>query len=112
TLQAPDPAAWRMHRRRLLCGLSRLGRVGVDHGAELLGRRRRDRRLPRMSIALRSELDVCVDALATAAAERVPIEPLSTTYPELTVRTPTRSRRPGSSGGSRRAASSAGARPA
>ena len=38
-----------------------------------------------MSIALRSELDVCVDALATAAAERVPIEPLSTTYPELTV---------------------------
>jgi 2-keto-4-pentenoate hydratase len=38
-----------------------------------------------MSIALRSELDVCVDALVTAAVERVPIEPLSTTYPELTV---------------------------
>jgi len=38
-----------------------------------------------VSVALRSELDLCIDALWTAAAERRAIEPLSSTYPELTV---------------------------
>lgn len=38
-----------------------------------------------MSTALASGLDACVQALATAAAERRPIEPLTTTHPELTV---------------------------
>ena len=38
-----------------------------------------------MSAALASRSDACVHALATAAAERRPIEPLTTTHPELTV---------------------------
>jgi 2-keto-4-pentenoate hydratase len=38
-----------------------------------------------VSVALRSAVDGCVDALASAAAERRPIEPLTTTHPELTV---------------------------
>jgi 2-keto-4-pentenoate hydratase len=38
-----------------------------------------------MRTELRSELDLCVDALWTAAAERRAIEPLSSTYPELTL---------------------------
>jgi 2-keto-4-pentenoate hydratase len=38
-----------------------------------------------MSVALHSAVDRCVDALAAAASERHPIEPLTTTYPELTV---------------------------
>jgi 2-keto-4-pentenoate hydratase len=38
-----------------------------------------------MTVALHSAVDVCVDRLAAAAADRRPIEPLSATYPELTV---------------------------
>jgi 2-keto-4-pentenoate hydratase len=38
-----------------------------------------------MTVALHSAVIDCVDALADAAAERQPIEPLTTTYPELTV---------------------------
>jgi 2-keto-4-pentenoate hydratase len=38
-----------------------------------------------MRTELRSEVSQCIDALATAAADRVPIEPLTTTHPELTV---------------------------
>ena len=58
--------------------------------ARIHGRRRRARqavpgRGPGLIAALRPELERCVDALSTASSERRPIEPLTTSNPDMSV---------------------------